>query len=44
MRTRHLFRHAVAAIALGLLVACTSAGSRPAATNAATIDSLVTTR
>jgi thiosulfate/3-mercaptopyruvate sulfurtransferase len=44
MRTRHVFRHAVVTIPIGLLVACTSAGSRPGAQVPATIDSLVTTQ
>jgi len=43
MRTRHAFWHAVTAITVGLLVACTSIGSRPAVKAPATIDSLVTT-
>jgi thiosulfate/3-mercaptopyruvate sulfurtransferase len=44
MRTRHVFRHAVVTIAIGLLVSCTSVGSRPAVKAPATIDSLVSTQ
>jgi thiosulfate/3-mercaptopyruvate sulfurtransferase len=43
MRTRHVFRYAVAAIAVGLMAACTSVGSRPAVKVPTTIDPLVTT-
>src|SRR5512141_2703460 len=43
MRTGALSRHAVTWIATGLLAACTSTASRPAAKSGVHIDSLVTT-